>query len=154
MTATKKTDVPSYKKMVSEAILALKERGGSSRQAILKYNVAKYDLDEKKANTHVKLALKKNVEAGILTQVKGTGASGSFKIAKKEPSSTVATKKPITKKKQPAQKVKTPKKKVTKKEKKKTPTPKKKKTPTKPKKKVVKKPAKKVAKKATNKKKN
>ena len=56
--------------MISEAIKALKERSGSSRQAIVKYIVSNYKIDEKTANTQVKLSLKREVESGSLKQVK------------------------------------------------------------------------------------
>ena len=35
---------PKYSKMVGKAIAALKERGGSSRQAILKYIMASFNV--------------------------------------------------------------------------------------------------------------
>ncbi|XP_037790385.1 late histone H1-like [Penaeus monodon] len=76
---------PKYSEMVAAAIRALKERSGSSRQAILKYVLTFYGVeDQKKAGVHVRLALKKGVADGSLVQVKGTGASGSFKLAKVE----------------------------------------------------------------------
>ena len=51
---------PKYSEMVQAAIKSLKERGGSSRQAILKYIQANYKgLGEPKAvNAHLKLALR------------------------------------------------------------------------------------------------
>ena len=58
------------------------ERGGSSRQAILKYIAQNYKLgsDEKLVNAHLKMALKAGVKNGTLKQSKGIGASGSFKL--------------------------------------------------------------------------
>lgn len=80
---------PKYTEMVTEAIRALKERGGCSRQKILKYIMANFKVGkEKTVNTHVKSTLKKLVETGMLKQNKGTGASGSFRLgeaAKKIP---------------------------------------------------------------------
>merc|ERR1711931_534568 len=77
---------PAYAVMVAAAVKALKERSGSSRQAILKYIVANYTVgDEKKAASRLKRAL---------NQVKGAGASGSFKVAKEEAKPKVAAKKP------------------------------------------------------------
>ncbi|XP_069992402.1 late histone H1-like [Penaeus vannamei] len=88
---------PKYSQMVAAAIRALKERSGSSRQAILKYVVGIYGMeDEKRAGVQVRLALKKGVAGGSLVQVKGTGASGSFKLAKVE--GKAEGKKPATKK--------------------------------------------------------
>ena len=102
----KPADHPKYIDMVTAAITALKERTGSSRQAIEKYNKANYKVGDN-VGTHLKMALKRGVASGALAQPKGTGASGSFKVVKKaEP------KKPKAKK--PA-KPKTPKKKAAKK---------------------------------------
>lgn len=151
MSDTKKTaapkkpaEHPTYIEMVKAAIAALKDRTGSSRQAILKYIQANYKVKDN-APRSVNLALKKGVAAGVLSQPKGTGASGSFKVVKKaEPKKKPAAKKPAAKKpaaKKPAKKTATPKKKAAaKKTTKKTPT--KKKTP---KKTAAKKPAKKPA---------
>jgi len=71
---------------------------------------------------HIKLALKRGVKSGFLLQPKGTGASGSFKLAKKvavpakkkapakKPAKkSVATTKKTTPKKKPATKKSTPK---------------------------------------------
>ena len=99
----KPADHPKYEDMIKAAIAALKERSGSSRQAILKYVQSNYKVSDG-ANTHVKLALKRAVTSGVLKQMKGTGASGSFKIAEKPK----AAKKPAAKK--PAAKKATPKK--------------------------------------------
>lgn len=74
---------PKYIDMVIAAIKDLKERNGSSRQAILKYVMANYKVTDN-ASHHVKLALKRGVTGGDLNQVKGTGASGSFKLPKAE----------------------------------------------------------------------
>lgn len=150
----KPADHPKYIDMVVAAIAALKERSGSSRQAIVKYIKANYKVGDN-SDVHVKLALKRGVAAGKLLQPKGTGASGSFKVGEKpkevkKPKKVVkkkvvkkaaaAAKKPAAKK--PAAKKSTPKKKTPKKAAKKTP----KKTA------AAKKPAKKpVAKKAVKK---
>lgn len=108
----KPAEHPKYSEMVAAAIVALKERSGSSRQAILKYISANYKVGDH-AGTHLKLALKRGVTSGALKQVKGTGASGSFKVAEKPkaPKKKPAAKKPAAKKtpKKPAAK-KTPKK--------------------------------------------
>ena len=73
---------PKYSEMVGKAIAALKERGGSSRQAILKYIMANFNdgKDAKNVNVHLKLSLRAGVKNKCLKQSKGTGASGSFKI--------------------------------------------------------------------------
>ena len=74
---------PKFNEMVVAAISALKERKGSSRTAILKYISANYKLgtNEKKINSNLKTCLRNGVTNGLLNQVKGTGATGSFKVA-------------------------------------------------------------------------
>lgn len=82
---TKKAPIhPKYSDMISDAIQTLKERTGSSRQSIVKFTAETYQIEEKVANTQVKSALKRGVESGSLKQVKGVGASGSFKLSKGE----------------------------------------------------------------------
>jgi histone H1/5 len=82
---TKSADHPKYNVMINTAVAALKERGGSSRQAILKYIMANYKVGNEvsKINARLKTALKAGVKAGTLKQVKGTGASGSFRLGEK-----------------------------------------------------------------------
>ena len=72
---------PKYTEMVEDAIKFYNEKGGSSRQAILKYITANYPVGEN-AKNQVKLALVKSVGKGRLVQTKGVGASGSFKLSK------------------------------------------------------------------------
>lgn len=73
---------PKYIEMAVTAINALKERQGSSRQAIHKYITTNFSVgqDNKVVGTHLKLALKRGADTGVLKHVKGTGASGSFKV--------------------------------------------------------------------------
>ena len=73
---------PKYSEMVKAALSTLKERGGSSRQAILKYIMKNFNVgkDEKAVNSRLKLALRAGVKNASLKQAKGTGASGSFKL--------------------------------------------------------------------------
>ena len=94
--AKKPADHPKYLDMIVAAIIALKERTGSSRQAIKKYITANYKVGDS-AGTHLKLALKRGVASGALKQVKGTGASGSFKVAEKPKPAKKAAKKPAKK---------------------------------------------------------
>ena len=56
----KPAEHPKYIEMIVAAVGALKERKGSSRQAILKYIQANYKVTDG-ANVHVKLALKRGV---------------------------------------------------------------------------------------------
>lgn len=119
--AKKPAEHPKYIDMIIAAISALKERNGSSRQAIVKYIKANYKVGDN-ADVHIKMALKRGVTSGSLSQPKGTGASGSFKVVKKaEPKKKPAAKKPAAKKpaaKKPAakkgKKAGTPKKKAAK----------------------------------------
>ena len=96
----KPADHPKYSEMVVAAVTALKERGGSSRQKIIKYIEANYKVNDNN-KVYIKQALKKLVSNGMLVQSKGTGASGSFKLGEK-PKKPV--KKPVTKKKTPVKK--------------------------------------------------
>ena len=59
---------PPYLEMIVSAVEALKERNGSSRQAILKYITSTYDLgvDNKMANVHLKQGLKRGIAVGTL----------------------------------------------------------------------------------------
>ena len=82
--AKKPSSHPTYSVMIATAIKSLKERSGSSRQAILKYIVSHYKVDPVKAGTQLRLALKRSVASGALKQVKGAGASGSFKLPSTE----------------------------------------------------------------------
>jgi len=81
-----KSDHPQYDVMIKEAIADLKERKGSSRQAILKYLMANFDLgdDVKIVNNHLKKALVRMTEADVLRRPKGIGSTGSFRLASKE----------------------------------------------------------------------
>ena len=115
---------PSTNDMIKAAIKALKERNGSSAQAIKKYIAANYKCDVVKLAPFIRKALRTGVEKGTLVQTKGVGASGSFKLAVKDAAKPKAAKKPAAKKattKKPAAKKtatkkaekKTPKKKAT-----------------------------------------
>jgi len=95
--AKKPAEHPTFAVMIAAAIAELKERKGSSRQAIEKYIAANYKVGPKYTGP-MKQALKKGVEKGTLVQVKGVGASGSFKIAKAQPEKKPAVKKPAAKK--------------------------------------------------------
>ena len=101
--AKKPADHPKYAVMISAAVSNLKDRSGSSRQAIVKYIKANYKVGEN-ADTQTKLALRRMVKDSSLNQVKGVGASGSFKLNKpvvvKKPAAPkkAAVKKPAAKK--------------------------------------------------------
>lgn len=72
---------PKTSEMVASAIKSLKERGGSSLQAIKKYVAANYKVDAEKLAPFIKKYLKSAVQSGELVQTKGKGASGSFRLA-------------------------------------------------------------------------
>merc|ERR1712008_256481 len=100
---------PPFAVMIAGAIKALKERGGSSRPAILKYILANNKIaDAAKAQVRAKLAIRKLVAAKKLVPVKGP-----FKLAKEEPkpkkkvvkkAKKVVKKKVVKKAKKPAAK--------------------------------------------------
>merc|ERR1739849_58371 len=86
---------PTYSVMIGESIKAMKDRSGSSRQAILKYICANYKVDAAKAAVHVRTALKKGVAAGK----KGAGCYKLGDKAKEEKKPKAAkVKKPVAKK--------------------------------------------------------
>jgi histone H1/5 len=72
---------PPTAQMVNAAIKNLKERGGSSLQAIKKYIAATYKIDAEKLAPFIRKYLKKAVTDGKLVQTKGKGAAGSFKLS-------------------------------------------------------------------------
>ena len=71
---------PKVADMVNTAISTLKERGGSSVQAIKKYIASHYKVDVDKLAPFIKKYLKNAVASGTLVQTKGKGASGSFRM--------------------------------------------------------------------------
>jgi len=96
---------PTYSVMITAAVGALKDRTGSSRQAILKYICANYTVDDKKAATQTRLALKR-MTAGVelrMAKDKGKGA-GCYKLASDKADKPA----PEKKAKAPAKKVKKP----------------------------------------------
>ena len=91
---------PTYATMISSAIKTLKERGGSSHQAILKHVVANYKIaDPAKAQVYIKLAIRKMLADEKLIQVKG-----SFKLPKEEKAAKPKKVKEPTEKKPAAKK--------------------------------------------------
>ncbi|KAK7880171.1 hypothetical protein WMY93_033153 [Mugilogobius chulae] len=123
--AKKKDAGPGLQKLITAVIAESKERKGVSVAAVKKALAAK-GVDVAKSNKRINTALVKMVSSGAVSQTKGTGASGSFKLAKKE----AKPKKAAAKAKKPAvKKASTPKKKAVKK-------------PKSPAKKAAKKPAK------------
>merc|ERR1712144_188825 len=131
---------PKYSVMIPAAIAGLKDRSGSSRQAILKWIKANYKVEHPQAGQHLSMALKAGVKKGTLKMARASGkGAGSFKLGEK-PKVAKKAKKPKAAKKKA---VKKPAKKAAKKVKKpaKKAAPKKKPAA----KKAAKKPAKKAA---------
>merc|ERR1711935_777305 len=91
---------PKYSVMIATAITTLKDRTGSSRQAILKSIVANNKVDAAKAAVQVRLALKRGVAKGALKMARASGkGAGSYKVVKVEkPKKVKKAKKPTAKK--------------------------------------------------------
>merc|ERR1712123_209869 len=142
---------PKYSVMIATAITTLKDRTGSSRQAILKSIVANNKVDAAKAAVQVRLALKRGVAKGALKMARASGkGAGSYKVVKVEkPKKVKKAKKPKAKKPKKVKKAKKPAAKKAKKPKKAAKKPAAKKPAAK---KAAKKPAKKAAKKPAAKK--
>lgn len=71
---------PTYQQLVASALGDYKKQ---SAQSIVKEVAAKRgEADQNKCRHFVKLTLKRMVEKKLITQVKGTGATGSFKLLK------------------------------------------------------------------------
>ena len=101
-----KANRPTFAEMVAEAIVNLKERLGSSRQAIIAYIASRYNVPKDRATLHVKAALKKGEGNGVLKRARETGkGAGRYKVV------AAAKKKSVPKKikkvaaKKPAKKV-------------------------------------------------
>lgn len=148
---------PPYSKMIVEAIAGLKQREGSSRQALVKYIKGNYTGIGDNCNTNVNKKLKVLKENGIVKEGKGGPFKFALTDAGKAKKPKPAVKKPAPKKAKKSDKKASAKKPAAKKasdKKKSTPkkagTAKKVKTPTK--KSKPKSPAKKAGKKPTPKK--
>merc|ERR1712130_509746 len=110
---------PKYSVMIAAAITALKDRTGSSRQAILKYITANYKVDADRCGQHLRMALRAGLKNGSLKNAKESGkGAGSFKLAKvekpkkKKPAAKKPAAKPKAAKKKPAAKKAAPAKKA------------------------------------------
>ncbi|GAB1597275.1 histone H1-delta-like [Argonauta hians] len=103
---------PPYIEMIKDAITKSGQRKGISRQAIVKYIGANYkvSINDNVILQQIKLAIKRGVVANVLKQLKGTGASGSFKVNSEKKSA--APKKPAAKAAKPKKAKTTPKKTV------------------------------------------
>merc|ERR1711939_1231800 len=101
----------SYQDMITDAIVNLKDRNGSSRIALKKYVRAnnKINAADAMSDSLFNRALKAGVEKGVFAQPKGS--SGGTKLAKKEPkpAAAKAAPKPKAEKKTAAAKTAKPK---------------------------------------------
>lgn len=96
---------PTYKDMVSQAIVNLKERNGSSRIAIKKYVHANFKALSSTADSLINQAIKKGVAAGVFVQPKGpSGPVKLGKVEKKKPAPKPKKVKKVTKPKKAAPK--------------------------------------------------
>merc|ERR1712098_448178 len=89
----------TYLEMVTEAIKALKDRSGSSRQVITRYILETHKVDSAKV-IHIRKAIAHGMEKGILKQARPSGkGAGSFRVVKEEkPKKTSKPKKSVAKK--------------------------------------------------------
>merc|ERR1719228_2499804 len=70
--------------MVTEAIKALKDRSGSSRQVITRYILETHKVDAAKV-IHIRKAIAHGMEKGILKQARLSGkGANSFRVVKEE----------------------------------------------------------------------
>ncbi|KAI8079894.1 linker histone H1 and H5 family-domain-containing protein, partial [Halteromyces radiatus] len=70
--ATKKSEHPPYEAMIKAAILALKERKGSSRPAIKNYILANYSVTRGKPfDTQISAGIKRGSLKGIFSLPRG-----------------------------------------------------------------------------------
>merc|ERR1719197_1312235 len=84
--------------MIAAAIRGLKQRGGSSRQAIAKYISSHYKVGAN-SNVHLRMAIKRALASGML--VRSAAHSGTFRLnaaALKKPKKSPNKKKKTTKK--------------------------------------------------------
>ncbi|KRX37131.1 Histone H1.4 [Trichinella patagoniensis] len=89
---------PAYTEMIVTALKTLKDHHGSSRQGLLKYIMAHYNVgsDAKMVNAHMKMALKRGLKSGAIKLAKGTGASGRFRVGETKPAVVKKPKKTST----------------------------------------------------------
>ena len=110
---------PTYKEMIMAAVVALKQRGGSSRQAITKYIAGHYKVGEN-YNVHLKIAIRRALASGML--VAAHNHAGTYRLSKAALTpAKPKKKKKVTAKKPAAKKAKKPKKKAAPKKKKAAP---------------------------------
>ena len=89
---------PTYAEMVASSIAMLKDRRGSSRQAITKHVCANYDVDAVRASFFIQKALKKGIEEGTFKKAKESGkGAGRYKLVLKKETTSKRTKPAVKK---------------------------------------------------------
>ncbi|XP_068187126.1 histone H1-like [Antennarius striatus] len=83
-TATKKPGGPPMSKLIKDVVGSCKDRRGMSMQSVKKA-LADKGVDTDKNNKRINVVLTRMVTNEALVQVKGLGASGSYKLPKGEP---------------------------------------------------------------------
>merc|ERR1712000_638025 len=97
--AAPKATHPTYQDMITDAIVTLKERNGSSRQSLKKYvkqNNPSITATDNMFDALFNRALKAGVDKGVFEQPKGP--SGGTKLAKKKPATEKKPAAPAAKK--------------------------------------------------------
>merc|ERR1711928_252655 len=90
----------SYLEMVTDAIITMKDRSGSSRQAITRHILETHKINDSKV-IHIRKAIAHGMEKGTLKQARTSGkGAGSFRVVKEEKpnKATKLKKKPVAKK--------------------------------------------------------
>merc|ERR1712114_24672 len=82
-TVVKKAEHPTYFEMIAAAITSMKDRRGSSRQAIRKYMLENYKVDSVKMTVPLRLSLRNGLAKGKLRYTRESG-KGSYKLVPKE----------------------------------------------------------------------
>ena len=89
---------PTYAEMVASSIAMLKDRRGSSRQAITKHVCANYDVDALRASFYIQKALKKGIEEETFKKAKESGkGAGRYKLVLKKETTSKGTKPAVKK---------------------------------------------------------
>eukprot|EP00092_Neocalanus_flemingeri_P060392 GFUD01072373.1.p1 GENE.GFUD01072373.1~~GFUD01072373.1.p1 ORF type:complete len:247 (-),score=60.00 GFUD01072373.1:116-856(-) len=91
---------PTYSAMVTNAIIELKEKKGSSRHSILQYMIANFEVEKSAAQPLLNRAIKKMSTAGRLVPgaLPGKNGAGSFKLSAEEAKSIKQAEKAALKK--------------------------------------------------------
>eukprot|EP00092_Neocalanus_flemingeri_P019930 GFUD01021588.1.p1 GENE.GFUD01021588.1~~GFUD01021588.1.p1 ORF type:complete len:244 (+),score=52.42 GFUD01021588.1:65-796(+) len=91
---------PPYSAMVTEAIIELKEKKGSSRHSILQYMLENFEVEKSAAQPLLNRAIKKMSTAGRLVPgaLPGKNGAGSFKLSVEEAKSIKQAEKAALKK--------------------------------------------------------